>query len=111
MWSQRRGNKYGNTRKVYGGQVYDSKKESRQAQELDLLIKAHEIKGYERQVRFSIDVNGYHICNYIADFVIENLDGSKEILEVKGFATEIFRLKWKLIEALYGDTYKMVLIT
>lgn len=110
MWVQRRGNKYGAKKTVYGGLKYDSKKEAGYARDLDKLIKAKEIRSYEQQVRFSIDVGGKHICNYIADFVVTSRDGSREIHEVKGFATEIFRLKWKLMEALYGKEYKLVLI-
>lgn len=110
MWHLQRGSKYGNYEKEYNGQIYHSKKEAGWARELDLLIRAKKIKSYERQVRFSIDVNGYHICNYIADFVVtDNLD-EKIIEEVKGFETDVFRLKWKLMEALYGKKYKLVLI-
>ncbi len=79
-----------------------SKKEAGAARDLDLMIKAKEIKSWERQVRIPLDVNGYHICNYIIDFVVEHNDGTKEYLEIKGFETEVWRLKWKLFEALYG---------
>ena len=110
MWTQRRGSKYGNKTKVYGGLSYDSKKEARYAQDLELRQKAGEIKEITPQFRMSIDVGGYHICNYIADFMVVLSDGSREIHEVKGWATEIFRIKWKLIEAIYGEEYKLILI-
>lgn len=110
-WYQRRGNKYGAKKKEFNNEIYDSKKEAGYAQELELLRKGKAIKGYERQVNFRIAVNEHPICGYRADFVVEQMDGTKEIHEVKGFATEVFRLKWKLMEALYGKEYKLVLIT
>lgn len=100
-WSNK--NKYGNTSSTYNGVQYHSKREAREAAELDLRVKAGEILRWERQVRISLDVNGYHICNYFIDFVLYYPDGRTEYLEVKGFETEVWRLKWKLFESLYGD--------
>ena len=79
----------------------DSKFEAGKAQELDLLKKAGEIKDFKEQVKLSLEVNGFHICNYYIDFVIEHNDGVIEYLETKGYATDAFKLKWKLFEALY----------
>jgi len=75
--------KYNNVRQTYGSYNYDSKKEARQAAELDLLVKAKQIKSWERQFKISLDVNGKHICNYYCDFRIENNDGTYELLEIK----------------------------
>lgn len=111
MWVLRRGSKYGAKKSTFKGEVYHSKKEAGYARDLDLLKKAGEIKDYQRQVRFSIDFGRYHICNYYADFVVEMNDGSKEIHECKGFQTEVFRLKWKLMEVIYSKDYKLVMIT
>lgn len=107
---QRPRRKYGNETKQYNGITYDSKAEARYARDLDLLKKAGEIKEWEGQHRLSLDVNGYHICNYIVDFKVTNKDGEIELHEVKGFRTAVFNLKWKLTEALYSDKYKLVLI-
>lgn len=79
----------------------DSKFEAGKAQELELLKKAGEIKDFQEQVKIPIEVNGYHICNYFIDFVIHHNDGSTEYLETKGFSTPVWKLKWKLFEALY----------
>ena len=100
---QRWGNKYGAKSSIYNGRTYHSKKEAGRAQELDLLIKAKDIKGWEPQYKIDIKVNGYHICNYYIDFRIFENDGTETLEEVKGFETDIWRLKWKLTEALYGD--------
>lgn len=101
-WVQKK-NKYGAVRQSYGGYHYDSKKEAEYAFKLDMLIKAGEIKGYKRQHRLSLDINGRHICDYYVDFRVENLDGTYEYHEVKGFATKEWLLKWKMAEALYPD--------
>lgn len=103
MWTQKFGSKYSNQRKLYNGQSYHSKKEAQYALELDLRVKAKDIKSWDRQVKISLDVNGYHITNYYIDFVITHNDNSLEYVEVKGFETETWRLKWKLFEALYGN--------
>ena len=102
MWRQRKQNKYHNITSEHNGIFYHSKKEAAYAAELDLRKKAGDIIGWERQVKISLDVNGYHICNYYIDFVVQCTDGVIEYVEVKGFETDMWRLKWKLFEALYG---------
>lgn len=79
----------------------DSKFEAGKAQELELLKKAKEIKDFQEQVKIALVVNGFHICNYYIDFVVEHNDGEIEYIETKGYATDVWKLKWKLFEALY----------
>ena len=79
----------------------DSKFEAGKARDLELLKKAGEIKDFKEQVRIPLEVNGFHICNYFIDFVIEHNSGEIEYCETKGYATDIWKLKWKLFEALY----------
>jgi hypothetical protein len=100
MYFQTKGNKYHSTKAEYNGFVYHSKKEAAYAQELDLRVKAKDIRSWERQKRLSLDVNGFHICDYVIDFVIHNNDNSRTYVEVKGFETREWHLKWKLTEAL-----------
>lgn len=103
MWHLRRGSKYGARSSTYNGIQYHSKLEAQYAIDLDLLKKAGEIEGWERQVKIPLDVNGFHIANYYVDFVVTHKNGIKEFVEVKGFETEVWRLKWKLFEALMSD--------
>lgn len=110
MYTQRGANKYGAKKKEFQGRSYMSKGEAGYAQQLELRRKAHEIKEITPQYRIRLDVNGYHICNYIVDFRVVMADGSVEFHEFKGYATNLWRLKWKLTEALYGKEYKLVLI-
>jgi hypothetical protein len=89
--------------KTYDGYVYMSGFEAKYAQELDLRLKAKEIASWERQVKIPLIVNGYLIANYYIDFIIHHLDGKTEYAETKGFATDVWKMKWKIFEALYGD--------
>lgn len=102
-YTQKSGNKYHSITNQYNGITYHSKLESAYAQELDIRVKAGDIKSWDRQVKLDLKVNGQHICNYYIDFVIHHNDGTKEFIEVKGFETEVWRLKWKLFEALFDD--------
>jgi hypothetical protein len=80
---------------------YDSKFEAGKGQELTLMKRAGEIKDFEEQVVIPLQFNGYHICNYKIDFVVHHNDGTTEFLECKGFPTEVWKIKWKIFEALY----------
>src|SRR5438105_1513924 len=94
--------KYRNKKTDNGRGIFDSKFESEYEQQCFLRLKAGEIKDYAVQVRFPLDVNGAHICFYIADFVIRHNDDTYEIVDTKGFQTQSFRLKWKLLRAIFG---------
>jgi hypothetical protein len=103
MYSQKwqYGNKYKNVRQTYDGFSYQSKFEAEMAFELDMRLKAKEIKDWERQFKISIDINGYHICNYYCDFRILHNDNSYELIETKGMETDVWKLKVKLLEAVW----------
>ncbi len=104
--------KWGNARKrEVEGKIYDSGFEAEEAQELSLRQKAGDIKSWERQVRIPLIVNDYHICNYYIDFIVHHNDGTTEYIEVKGYATDVWKLKWKIFEALYtkdGNTLTVI---
>ena len=87
----------------FKGSIYDSKFEAAYAKELDLRVKAHDIVSWERQVTIDLIVNGYIVCTYRIDFIVHHNDGTTEYVECKGYATDIWRLKWKLFESLYSD--------
>ena len=48
-----------------------------------------------------------HICNYIADFEYDDENGH-HVVDYKGCVTPVFRLKRKLIKALYGVDIELV---
>lgn len=100
--------KYRNVRTEVDGIVFDSKKEAGRWRELCLLQRAGEIKELQRQIPFSIDIHGEHICKYIADFFYqEKLPTKAEVWKTviedcKGYRTEVYKLKKKLVAAVYG---------
>lgn len=102
--------KYHNKKQEYGGHSYMSKLEADVAWQLDMRIKAHEVKSYKRQVHIPLKVNGVHICDYVIDFVVKRTDGITEYLEAKGFETEVWRLKWKIFESMYKNRKNVELI-
>lgn len=79
----------------------DSRFEAGLALELTQQKKDGKIVDFQEQVKIPLEINGFHICNYYIDFVIQHVGGETEYLEAKGFATEVWKLKWKLFEALY----------
>lgn len=92
-------NKYGSVKQTYDGYSYHSKAEANYAAELDMRVKAKDIKSWTRQKKIEFYAYGKHICNYYVDFVIFHNDGVQEYTEIKGFHTETWRLKRKLMEA------------
>ena len=108
-------NKYGvspKSERTYKGTVYASKLEMQYRQHLDLKIKANLVKSYTEQVPFRIVINDRKICVYKLDFEVHYTDGRVEYIDVKGMrkgaAYAMFRLKKKLVEAMFGVTIKEV---
>ncbi len=103
------GSKYHNTPSQYKGRLYHSKKEAEYAMILDDMVKHKEIDSWEPQFTLKLDVNGKHICNYIADFKVIKNKKYIEIRETKGYFTDTAKIKWRLAQALYPK-YKFILI-
>lgn len=99
---QRKPSKYKNKRTEYRGRWYDSKHEANRAAELDVLLKAGAIQKWEPQPRFPFEYNGVKIGTYVADFRITHLDGTVIIEDAKGFKTDVYKLKKKLLKAFYN---------
>lgn len=95
--------KYGNKTKEYNGRYYDSIREATHAEELDWRKKAGEISEIIPQFKVALKIKNKHICHYYPDFKVIMKDGSVQFHEVKGYSTDIFRLKWKMFEALIDE--------
>ena len=89
-------------RKMVNGIEFDSTREARRYQDLALMQTAGQIVNLRRQVPFEIRVNQVYICSWLADFTYTTADGCKIVEDSKGFKTEIFKLKCRLVEAQYG---------
>lgn len=93
--------KYHNRKTEVDGFVFDSRREANRYVELKLLERAGEIYHLELQPKFEMVVNGMKICDYYADFRYQ--EGEKTIVEdAKGVRTDVFRIKKKLLKAIYG---------
>ncbi len=79
------------------GIKFSSLKESRYYQELKLRQKAGEVLFFLRQVPFALPGN----TKYLLDFMVFLADGTVECVEVKGYMTDMGKLKLKQVEDLY----------
>jgi hypothetical protein len=93
--------KYGAIPTTVNGKKFASKKEARRYKQLKLMSQAGLVNGLRCQVSFSLNVGDTHICRYVADFVyFEN--GVEIVEDVKGFLTPVYKIKRKLMKAIYG---------
>ena len=101
--------KYGNRKlKAPDGQVFDSVREFHRYGVLRLLERAGKISDLKRQVSFELipKQDGERACTYVADFTYYE-DGKLVVEDCKGYATEVFRLKKKLMLWVHGIRIKI----
>ena len=94
----KKASKYGNIKVVYDGKTFDSKKECRRYQDLELLLRAGEISDLRCQVPFLL-AGG---VRYIADFVYYDKEKNVVVEDAKGMQTDVYKLKKKLFKERYG---------
>lgn len=94
--------KYNAIKTEIDGFIFDSKREARRYSELALLEKAGEIRSLCLQPVFPIVINGKKICKYIADFKYITNAGRIVVEDAKGVKTKEYRIKKKLVKAVYG---------
>ncbi len=93
------------------GIMHQSTSEARRCDELHLMQQGGLISGLvaHPQKRYRLDVNDQHICDYLADFAYYDKERQMTVVEdVKGFQTEVSRLKLKLMAAIYGIDVELV---
>lgn len=114
--------KYGNRKVEIDGVVFDSKREAQRYQELCLLERAGEITDLVCHPRYDFVVNGVRLGFYKADFrYLKQAPSRKgqrgtfvddvpvvEDVKSKPTKTTTYRLKRKLMKALYGIEIKEV---
>lgn len=99
--------KYGNKKTVVDGLTFDSQREAARWIQLRAEERAGTIKNLRRQVPFALVVNRVPCGKYVADFTFER-DGKEVVMDAKGHATDLYRLKKKLVYAIYGVTIEEV---
>ena len=95
--------KYGSKSVHYNGRKYDSRLEGGFAMWLDSLLATGKLKSVTPQYKIDLTVNGHHIANHFVDFFVILPNGQPRFVEAKGFETDTWRMKRKLVEALYPD--------
>lgn len=104
---------------IVDGIRFASKAEARRYQELKMLEKAGRIRNLKLQPKLPLvfypagaSRRVVNVGSYIADFWYLAVDGGVErpVLEdVKGVKTPVYRLKKKMVEAIYGITITEVM--
>ena len=88
-----------------GDHLHDSGHEADYCSQLKLRQRDGEFSRFDVQVKFEvqpgfISFTGKKIraITYIADFVIDRGNGVLEIVDAKGKRTEVFNIKWKMLQ-------------
>lgn len=106
--------KYRAKKTVVDNITFDSIAESKYYEQLKWLLQAKQIKSFKLQPKFLLQEgfkkNGVAVrkIEYIADFEVHKLDGSIEIVDVKGVETDVFSLKKRLYLKKYEHPLKIV---
>ena len=104
--------KYRNIKTKVDGILFDSKKEAARYCELKILLKKKKIYNLVCHPVFPIIISDVKVCKYIADFsyteILPNHNKYDVVEDVKGVRTAIYRLKKKLVKAMYGIDIKEV---
>ncbi len=116
--------KYGSRKQTVSGITFDSRKEARRFQELRLLEQAGQISDLRLQVKYQLippqRAPSFEVyksgpnkgrrkpgkllekeCSYIADFVYVQ-DGETVVEDAKGYRTDVYIIKRKLMLKRYG---------
>ena len=99
-------NKYHAIKTTYNGSIYDSKLESKHAQNLDFRLKAGLISGWDRQCKIDLyfyDSKGNKVTykSWKVDFCVHELDGTYTLEEVKGMEGDDYRWKKEILEKVW----------
>ena len=88
---------------IVDGVRFASKKEGKRYGELKLLQDAGEITDLICHPRWPLTVNGIRVANYEADFSYYDCRQERPVVEdVKGIKTPVYRLKRRMMKAIYG---------
>ncbi len=98
--------KYRAIKQTYNGYNYDSRLEASRAYELDVMLKAGQIKDWERQ--YKVELYFYNkagdIINFRPwkiDFRVHNLDETYTLEEVKGMELPDFKFKRDILTKIW----------
>lgn len=96
--------KYKNVRAVRGSIKFHSQLEAGYYDYLELMKKEGEVTHFLMQVPFHLPGG----IKYVLDFVVFFKDGHVEYVDVKGYSTQIYKMKKKQVEELYPIDIKEI---
>ena len=97
-------NKYNNKKVEVDGILFDSIAESKYYQQLKWAKENKVIKKFELQPKFILQEKfkkydkTFLPITYKADFLVTSLDGSVEVIDIKGYPDQKFPIKRKMFE-------------
>ncbi len=94
--------KFGAKKTTVDGIEFASKAEAKRYGELRLLEKRGLIRDLELQPRYDFAINGVKLGFYKADFRYRDAKSALIVEDVKGFRTDVFAIKAKLMKAIHG---------
>lgn len=103
------GSKYNSEKINIDGITFDSKHEAKYYEYLKSMKAKGEILNFELQPTYILmpgfTKNGkkYREMTYTPDFIIYHVDGSEELIDVKGFSTQQGEMRKKLFDYKYPD--------
>lgn len=101
--------KYNAKRVLLDGICFDSKAERDYYAALKIRERAGEVTDVELQRPYALTVNGVLVATYRADFVFWDIPlRRRRVVDVKGVATPVFRLKQKLMRACHSIDIEVV---
>jgi len=101
--SKNKSNKYGAKRAKVDGITFASKAEAKRYGDLMNLQRGKQISGLETHPKYSINIDGHHICVVELDFRYLDLITGKVVVEdVKGKDNALSKLKRKLVTACHS---------
>jgi len=111
--TRRKGGGRRRAKPVYlNGELYDSTTEFHRFLQLQQRLNKGEISDLRKQVTYSLDVEGEHIADYIADFVYTE-NGQTIVEDTKSLYTSknpVFQIKRKLMHAIYKVRVRVVIL-
>jgi len=97
----RSSSKFKNQWTTIDGIKFQSKREAMHYLVLKDRLRCKEIERLERQVRYPMTIDGVLVCTYVADFRYVVPGKGYVVEDVKGFKTDVYEIKKKLLKALY----------
>lgn len=101
--------KYGSKKIVIDGIVFDSKDEGKYYEYLKKLKSQGKILNFELQPKYELQPSfkkmgkQYRAITYAPDFLIYHIDGSEELIDIKGMSTQQGEMRRKMFEFKYPE--------